>query len=243
MKTQHRLQQSRVLVVGVGGLGAPVALLLAGSGLGTIGLADADVIELSNLNRQILFRQADIGGSKVDVAAATLARQFPALRIERYRLRVDATNALRLFSEFDFVVDATDGVASKYLLNDAAVLARTPLSHAGIVGLSGQTLTVLPGRSACLRCLFPDQPRDGDVPTCQEAGILGPVAGTIAALQAMEAIRYVGGESPAFADCLLTWDAARWRWHRIEVKQSASCPSCGVAPLVRLASDRSERSV
>jgi len=232
LETAQRLQQSRVLVVGVGGLGTPVAWLLAGSGVGTIGLADADVVELSNLNRQILFRSADVGSAKVDVAARALARRFPALRIEPHPLRVEADNALRLFSEFDFVVDATDGVGSKYLLNDAAVLAHTPLSHAGIVGLVGQTLTVLPGRSACLRCLFPDPPRDGDVPSCQEAGILGPVAGTIAALQAMEALRYLSGETPAFAGCLLTWDAARWRWRRIEVKRSPSCPSCGVAAII-----------
>lgn len=216
----------RVLIVGVGGLGTPTALLLARAGVGTIGIADADVVELSNLNRQILFKTRHIGQLKVDVAASYLRQAFPRQHVQPHVLRVDAANAPGLFSQFDFIIDATDGVESKYLIHDAAVAAERPLSHAGIVAFSGQTMSVLPRRTACLRCLFPVAPDADDVPSCQEAGIVGPIAGAIAAVQTAEALRYLRAEPLAFTNCMLTWDAVRWRWHRFAVQRSRRCPLC-----------------
>lgn len=222
-----RPSSARVLVVGIGGLGAPVAQLLARAGVRWLGLADGDTVELSNLNRQILFRHADVGRPKVEVAAAVLGQRFPALQIETYALRLEPGNVLDVLPSFDFIIDATDGARSKYLLNDAAVRIGKPLSHAGILGLAGQIMTVLPGRSACLRCVFPEMPADGDLPSCAEAGILGPVAGAFAAYQAEEALAFVQGRPPALGDVLLTWDVRTWRWRRIRLRRVASCPACG----------------
>jgi len=220
------MRPARVLIVGVGGLGTPVAWILAQAGTCEIGLAEGDTVELSNLNRQILYRDSDIGRPKVDVAAEVLRQRFPAVPVEVHAYRVDAANSADLMQGFDFVVDATDGVRSKYLLNDMAVRTGKPLSHAGILGLSGQLMTVLPGQSACLRCVFPEMPDDDDVPSCSQAGILGAVAGAIAARQAAEVLAYLDGRRPALCDALLTWDARTWRWRRIHLRRVVSCPGC-----------------
>jgi len=222
----------RALIVGAGALGSPLAWLLARSGVRAVGLADPDVVELSNLNRQILFRSSHLGRRKVDVVAEYLKEHFPQIEVEPLALRVDAANALALFRNFDFIADATDGVTSKYVCNDASILAGKPLSHAGIVGLRGQTMTILPGRSACLRCVFPEPPAETDIPSCHQAGIIGPVAGAIASLQAGEVLCHRQGEPVRFSDRLLTWDAARWRWHGVRVKRVELCPVCGPRPSI-----------
>ena len=178
------LASSRVLIVGVGGLGAPAALRLAAAGVGTLGLIDGDTVDLSNLHRQIIYRTADVGRPKVVAAAERLAARYPKVAVRGFAERLTAHNFAHIFGDFDFVIDATDGVASKYLVNDAAVLCRVPFSHAGVLALHGQTMTVIPGRSACLRCLFPTPPSPDELPTCQEAGVIGPVVGSIGILQA-----------------------------------------------------------
>ena len=229
---RERLARGRVLVVGVGGLGAPAALQLAAAGIGTLGLIDSDTVDLSNLHRQIIYRTADLGRPKVAAAAERLAASYPTVTVRRFAQRLTADNAANLFGDFDFVIDATDGIASKYLANDTAVLSHVPFSHAGVLGFQGQTLTVLPGRSACLRCLFPVPPTPDELPTCQEAGVIGSVAGTIGLLQATDALKYLLGVGELLTDRLLTYDAAAARWRTVVVRRRRDCPLCGDRPTI-----------
>lgn len=232
MLEQGDLPERRVLIVGAGGLGTPAAWLLASAGVGTIVLADPDVVEFSNLNRQILFRAEHVGQAKVEVLARELHRRFPQCGFEPLRLCVDVGNAMGLLAQADFVVDATDGAGSKLLLNDAAVLAGKPLAHAGIIGMYGQAMTILPGHSACLRCLFPEPPREEEMPSCQTAGIVGPLAAALASVQGAEALRYLSGRPPRHCNQMLCWDASRWRWHAVAVPRQESCPTCGRHPVI-----------
>jgi len=229
---RERLARGRVLIVGVGGLGAPAALQLAAAGIGTLGLVDSDTVDVSNLHRQIIYRTADLGRPKVMAAAAWLATSYPNVSVHCFAQRLTADNAGNLFGDFDFVVDATDGIASKYLVNDAAVLSRVPFSHAGVLAFHGQMMTVLPGRSACLRCLFPAPPKPDELPTCQEAGIIGSVAGTIGVLQATDALKYLLGVGELLTDRLLTYDAAAARWRTVTLRRRGDCPLCGDHPTI-----------
>jgi molybdopterin-synthase adenylyltransferase len=226
------LRGGRVLIVGVGGLGSPAALALAQAGVGTIGLIDPDVVELSNLQRQILHHTRDIGRPKVLSAQAKLLRINPTLTVIPHHDRLTVKNLSELFQLYDFIIDATDGVASKFLINDGAVLLAKPFSYGGIVQFSGQTLTVLPKRTACLRCLFPTIPSADDIPTCQEAGIIGSLAGSLGFVQAMEAVKYLSGEDGLLTDRLLTYDAGISRWRTIAVRQNPRCPLCSETPTI-----------
>jgi adenylyltransferase/sulfurtransferase len=227
-----RVRNGKVLVVGVGGLGCPAALTLAQAGVGTIGLIDPDVVDLSNLQRQILHATPDIGRPKVDSAREKLLRINPTLAVVTYHQRLSADNLRSIFRGYDFVIDGTDGVATKFLVNDGAVLLGKPFSYAGIVQFHGQVLTVWPGRSTCLRCLFPEIPSADDVPTCQESGIIGSLAGSIGILQATEALKYLTGEGELLTDRLLTYDALTLRWREVRVRRSRHCPLCGDSPTI-----------
>jgi len=204
----EKITRGRVLVIGVGGLGAPAATALAAAGVGMLGLVDPDVVEVSNLHRQPLYTGADVGRPKVEVATERLRGLAPALR------------------GFDVVLDGTDTIAAKFVVSDAAVAAGVPLVHAGVLGFRAQLLTVLPGRSACYRCVFEEAPPPGDVPSCQEAGVLGPVAALAGALQAAEAIRLLAGEPPAWANALLALDTQAGRWRTVPVAPNPRCPAC-----------------
>lgn len=232
--TIERLAAARVLIVGVGALGCPAAWHLAAAGIGALTLVDPDVVELSNLHRQMLHGADAIGTAKVASAAARLSRAWPAVRIETHEEALTAHNAVRLLAPADFVIDATDGVAAKFLVNDAAVRFRRPFSHAGIIGFLGQTLTVLPGRSACYRCLFPEPPDPDEVPTCQAAGVVGGIAGVIGALQAAEAVKYLTGQGELLTDRLLTFDALTGRWRRVQLARNPRCPMCADPPVPTL---------
>jgi molybdopterin-synthase adenylyltransferase len=221
-----RLRTCSVLIVGVGALGSPAALALAEAGVGRLILLDPDTVEISNLHRQILHCDASLGEAKVESARRRLAELYPDTDVVARIDRLEQNNLQRHFSGVDFVIDATDGAEAKYLLNDGAVRRGLPLSHAGVVGFVGQTLTVLPGASACLRCLFPEPPADEQVSTCREAGIIGPLAGVIGAVQAQEAIRVLNGEQARLADRILTFDALSLRWRRIALSRNPSCPLC-----------------
>ena len=238
---RHRLADARVLIVGVGGLGSPAARQLAAAGVGTLILADPDVVDLSNLHRQLLHGTSGIGTPKVLSAARRLAALYPATRIEPVPERVTAANVSRLFGMADFVIDGTDGVMSKFLVNDGAVLLQRGFSHAGVLGFHGQTMTVVPQRSACVRCVFPEPPPADAIPSCQEAGIIGAVAGTIGAVQATEAIRYLLGRTPLLADRMLTFDARAWHWRAVPIRRNPQCPACGERPTITaLAESRQE---
>lgn len=228
---RERLRRGRVLVVGVGGLGAPAAWQLAAAGVGTLGLIDFDAVDISNLPRQLLYRSSDIGRPKVLVAAERLAR-FSGVSLQPFTQRLSPANATEIISQFDFVIDGTDRVAAKYLLNDAAVLSGVPFSHAGIVGFQGQTMTVVPRQSACFRCLFPSPPPEGEIPTCQEAGVIGPLAGTIGLVQALEALKYVLGAGRLLTDRLLIYDAAGAGWRSVRFSANQNCPLCGDRPTI-----------
>jgi molybdopterin/thiamine biosynthesis adenylyltransferase len=224
------LAGASVLVAGLGALGSAAARRLADAGVGRLVLVDPDVVELSNLHRQLLHDTSRIGRPKVDSAAESLRAGHPRLCVETHVGALDPTNSARYLAAAEFVIDATDGVASKFLLNDAAVLSGRPYSHAGILGFRGQTMTVCPGRSACYRCLFPEPPAGDEVPSCREAGIVGAVAGVIGSIQAAEAIRTLLGTNPALLGSLMTFDALTFRWRRVEVRRAPDCPACGDRP-------------
>jgi len=223
----ERLARARVLVVGVGGLGSAAALALAEGGIGVVGLIDGDRVELSNLQRQVLHGGDTVGAPKPDSAATFLRARFPRLEVRLHRHHLERGNLEGLFAAYDFVIDATDGAAAKFLINDGAVETGTPFSHAGVLGWLGQTITVLPGESACYRCIFPVIPDDDDLPTCQTAGVLGSVVGVIGALQAVEAIKFVLGEGDLLVDRLLTYDALAARWRAVPIHRDPRCPVCG----------------
>jgi molybdopterin-synthase adenylyltransferase len=229
----ERLQQARVLIVGVGGLGSPAALSLAAAGIGQLGLIDSDSVDISNLHRQVIYRISDIGRPKVFAAAERLTAICPRVSVRCFHERLTAESVPDRFRAFDFVIDATDGIASKYLVNDGAVLCGVPFSHAGIVGFRGQTMTVLPRRSACLRCLFPLPPDAADVPSCRENGILGTIGGSIGSVLAAEALKSVLRVGRLLADRLLTYDALCGRWRVVEVARNPRCPLCGEQPSIR----------
>lgn len=219
-----------MLVVGVGALGCPAARTLAAAGVGTLVLVDPDRVELSNLHRQPLYRADAIGRLKVESAADALRAAFPGVRLETHACRLDAGNLPGFFAAADFVVDATDGAETKFLINDGAVRCGTPFSHAGILGFLGQTMTVLPGRSACLRCLFPEPPSADETVSCRDAGVVGALAGVVGAIQAGEAIKHLTGRGEPLANRLLTIDALSGAWRRIALTRSSRCPVC-VSPV------------
>ena len=227
-KGQIRLRQARVLVVGAGGLGSPAAYYLAAAGIGTMGLIDPDRVELSNLQRQILHSTPDIGRTKVESASAKLGHLNPEVDIHIYPVRLEEENASEIFSDYDFIVDGSDNFATKFLVNDTAIKLGIAFSHAGIVRLQGQTMTVIPRKSACYRCLFKEPPPPEEILSCQQAGILGAVAGTIGSVQATEAIKYLTGfEEGLLTDRLLTYDAKSMKFYDVEIKKDPACAACG----------------
>jgi len=230
---QRKLFDARVLLVGAGGLGSPAALYLAAAGVGTLGIIDSDDVDLSNLGRQIIHTTADVGRPKVESAEDRIRALNPDVRIRALSERATAATLPGILAGYDFVIDGTDNFASKYLINDACVLAGVPYSHAGIIRFQGQLLTVLPGRSACLRCLFPSPPPEGAAPTCAQAGILGPVAGVIGTLQALEAARWILGIGDLLAGRLLIYDALRARFREVAIPRDPRCPVCGESPTIR----------
>ena len=201
-------------------------MALADAGVGAIGLVDPDRVEPSNLHRQPLYGDADVGRLKVEAAAAYLRSRHPRLRIEVTAVRF-AAGAATLLADFDLVVDGTDSVGAKFAVNDAAVAAGIPICHAGAIGWQAQLLTILPGMTACYRCLFEEPPPPDEVPSCQAAGVLGPAVVLAGSLQAAEAVRLLSGMSPLFADRLLVIDTRTGSWRRIAVTSRPGCPACG----------------
>jgi molybdopterin/thiamine biosynthesis adenylyltransferase len=224
------LTGSRALLVGIGGLGCPAALVLARAGVGTIGIVDDDVVELSNLHRQILFRDEDVGKSKVETAALALLREAPALRVERHEARVLPSNAVSLFSRYDVIVEGSDNFATKFLSADAARLARRPIVHGGAVRWQGTALAVGPSGAPCYRCVFEDLPEGGGK-GCAEAGVMGPVAGVIAAVMADLALAILRGEQEVLGT-LVTFDGKTLAARRRNVARRSTCSLCGEPRLI-----------
>lgn len=228
---QERIRRGRVLVIGVGGLGAPVALYLAAAGGGTIGIADGDTVELSNLQRQVIHFTPDVGRNKVDSAGEKLRKINPHVRINTYHENLTVENILDIVREYDFIVDGTDNFPTKYLINDACVLASKPVTQGGILRFEGQIFTHLPG-TACYRCLFGEPPPAGGSPSCSQAGVLGAIAGILGSIQAAETLKYLTGTGELLTDRLLTFDARTMEFHRIESCRQNDCPLCGIHPMI-----------
>jgi molybdopterin/thiamine biosynthesis adenylyltransferase len=229
---QRKLLDAKVLIVGAGGLGSPAALYLAAAGVGTIGLADFDEVDVTNLQRQILHGTSDVGRKKTVSGAETINRLNPDVDVVQVNQKLDASNAMQTVEAFDLVVDGSDNFPTRYLLNDACYLLRRPLVSGAIFQFEGQVTTFdasLPG-SPCYRCLFPRPPAPGSVPNCAQAGVFGVLAGTIGTIQATEVIKLVCGIGEPLVGTLLLYDALETRFTRVRVGRDESCPLCGSSP-------------
>ena len=234
VKGQKKLLNAKVLIIGAGGLGAPAAMYLAAAGVGTIGIADADEVDLSNLQRQIIHATEDVGKPKVQSAKETMNRMNPDVKVNTYRTFVSSENIMELIADYDFIIDGTDNFPAKFLINDACVMAKKPFSHAGIIRFQGQLMTYVPGQGPCYRCVFRDPPPKDAVPTCKQAGVIGAMGGVIGSLQAMEAIKYIIGKGELLTGSLLTYDALKMEFRRIRLpSHTENCPVCGTNPTIR----------
>jgi molybdopterin-synthase adenylyltransferase len=221
---QLALGEATVLVIGAGALGAPVALYLAGAGVGRIGIVDEDAVELSNLHRQLLHFTPDLGVPKAESAAAKLRFLNPDVTVEPYQVRLDGDNAAGLVEGQDLVVDCSDSFATRYAVNAACCAAGVKLVEAGVLGMAGMVMSIKPGRTACYRCAFPAAPQDA--PRCADAGVLGPAAGVVGSLQALEAMKLLTGVAPAIADGFLQVDLGAGEFLRVHAARRADCPDC-----------------
>jgi molybdopterin/thiamine biosynthesis adenylyltransferase len=217
--------RGKVLIVGVGGLGIPAALRLAQAGIGPVTLLDPEQIELSNLARQVIYRTSDVGAPKAQTAARRLRERLPNFEANFIVGTLRADNVHAIVASHDFIIDGTDDPVAKFLINDTCVDTRRPFAYGGVLGFFGQAMTVLPGTTACLRCLFEGPPSEGEIATCRDAGILGPVAGIIGTLQADEAGLFLSGARPALCGRILTYDAraSRTRLTNITPRQGCRC--------------------
>ncbi len=229
---QKKLKAARVLVVGAGGLGSPAAMYLAAAGVGTLGLVDFDVVDLSNLQRQLLHGTADVGRSKLASATDTLNALNPHVQVQPHALRLSAENALALFAQYDLVLDGTDNFATRYLINDACVLTGKPNVSASVFRFEGQASVFCTPEGPCYRCLYPEPPPPGLSPSCGEGGVLGIVPGVIGTLQATEAIKVLSGVGQPLIGRLLTFDALEMSFRQFKVKKDPSCPVCGPSPSI-----------
>ena len=233
-KGQKKLLEAKVLIIGAGGLGSPIALYLAAAGVGTIGIVDADVVDLSNLQRQIIHTTADIGTPKVDSAKATINAINPDVKVITYHEFVTSKNIVDIIKDqdYDFIIDGTDNFPVKFLINDACVFLKKPLSHAGSSRFRGQTMTYVPGEGPCYRCVFETPPPKGAVPSCKEAGVLGAMAGVIGSIQATEAVKYILGIGDLLTGYLLTYDALTMEFRKIKISHNHDCAVCGDHPTI-----------
>jgi adenylyltransferase/sulfurtransferase len=228
----ERLQAGRVLVVGAGGLGSPALYYLAAAGVGHLGIVDADVVELSNLQRQILHSTADLGRPKTTSAAETLRALNPDIDVVGYQERFTQHNAAALLADYDVIVDGVDNFASRYLLNDACVLQGKTLIEGAVLRYTGMVTTIKGGETACYRCLFPVEPADGQVPSAAEAGVFGPVAGMIGVLQAAEALKVLADFGQPLINRAAYVDLLTMAFDVIEVAREPDCPVCGQHPTI-----------
>ena len=229
---QMKLMEGKVLVIGAGGLGSPALLYLAAAGIGTIGIADGDLLEMSNLQRQVIHFTDDIDKPKVDSAKEKIRRLNPDVNVVTYPEMVSTETILAMIEPYDFVIDGTDNFPAKFLINDACVLLKKPFSHCGILTFYGQTITIVPGESACYRCLFPKPPAPDAVPTCSQAGVIGVIAGTMGTLQANEAIKYILGVGDLLTNRLLTFDALDTDFRTLTLNKRSDCDICGDNPSI-----------
>lgn len=230
---QEKLLKSKVLIIGAGGLGAPIAFYLAAAGIGTIGIVDADVVDLSNLQRQIIHFTSDLGRPKVESAKEKMLQLNPDVQVNTYHKMVNKDNILELISGYDFIVDGTDNFPIKFLINDACVISKKPFSHGGILKFEGQTLTYADSESACYRCVFHEPPPLNAVPTCSQAGVLGAIAGMLGTIQAAEVLRYLIGIGDLLKNRMLIFNALKMNFRTVSIKKRKNCPVCSEHPIIK----------
>lgn len=231
VKGQKKIMNGSVLIIGAGGLGAPAAMYLAAAGVGRIGIADADVVDLSNLQRQVIHTTGDLGKPKVESAKETMLAINPEIEVETYHEFLTSKNILDIIKKYDFVLDGTDNFPAKFLINDACVMADKPFSHAGILRFKGQLMTVIPHETPCYRCVFHTMPPKDAIPSCKEAGVVGAMAGVIGSLQALEAIKFLTGAGDLLTGKLLTFDALKMKFHTINLPpRGEGCSVCSDHP-------------
>lgn len=228
---QRKMIDSKVLIVGAGGLGSPVALYLALAGIGTIGIVDFDVVDVSNLQRQILHTDADVGRPKVISAKETLQAHNPEVNVIVHEEPINSDNAMVIIPNYDIVVNGADNFATRYLVNDAAYLAGKPLVDGAILVFDGQATTYLPGQG-CYRCMFPDPPPPGEVPNCAEAGVIGALPGLVGSIQALEVAKLAMGVGETLTSRMLLIDALTMEFREIKIRQNPDCKLCGDNPEV-----------
>lgn len=226
---QQKILEGKVLIVGAGGLGSPAALYLAAAGTGTIGLIDGDVVDRTNLQRQVIHFTDDLDVPKVESAKNKINRLNPDVRVQTYRSLLTPENAFDIISQYDFVIDGTDNFSSKFMINDACVMAGKPFSHGGILRFEGQTMTYVPG-SACYRCIFGSPPPQNAVPSCSQAGVLGSIAGMLGTIQATEALKFLVGKGSLLTNRMLIFDALKMNFMEISINPDKNCKVCGSYP-------------
>lgn len=229
---QERLRNAKVLVVGAGGLGSPSSYYLAASGIGTIGIVDSDIVDVSNLQRQILHRTSDIGRPKTDSAEEQLRALNPGVVVEKHQLRLNKDNVSGIIQGYDVMIDAVDNFAARFLLNDACFFEKKPLVEAGVLQFLGQIMTIVPGTGPCYRCLFPEPPPPGAVPSCQEAGILGAVPGILGVLQAAETIKLILRIGKPLVGRLIIYEALSGSFREVNFRHNPNCTLCGDEPSI-----------
>jgi len=233
LEGQKKLKGARVLCVGAGGLGSPLALYLAAAGVGTLGIVDFDVVDFTNLQRQILHHTRDVGRRKLDSAVEKLEAVNPFVNIERFDTLLDSSNAIGIFRDFDMVADGTDNFATRYLVNDACVLTGKPNVYASIFRFEGQASIFAAPDGPCYRCLYPTPPPPGLVPSCAEGGVLGVLPGLLGVIQATEVIKLILGTGEPLIGRLLLVDALDMRFRELKVRKNPECPVCGASPTIR----------
>jgi len=231
---QEKLLKGRVLLLGAGGLGAPAALYLAAAGVGTIGLVDADTVDASNLQRQIIHATSRLGMTKVDSAEVAINDLNPDVKVVKYQERVNASNVDRIFGAgWDVIVDGCDNFPTRYLVNDASLFHKIPVSHGSIFRFDGQVTTFMPFQGPCYRCLYPEPPPAHLAPSCAEAGVLGILPGVVGVIQATEAIKLILGKGDPLVGRLLTYDSLRMNFRTLKLRRDKNCPACGENPTIK----------
>ncbi len=240
MEGQRRLKAAKVLMIGAGGLGSPLGLYLAAAGVGTLGVADFDVVDETNLHRQVLFGRSDVGRPKLDAALGRLHEINPHIQLVPHKLRLDSSNALALFAPYDIIVDGTDNFPTRYLVNDACVLLGKPNVYGSIFRFEGQVSIFWGAKGPCYRCLFPEPPPPGLVPSCAEGGVLGVLPGIIGSLQANEVIKLIVGAGDPMIGRLLLFDALKMKFRELKLRKDPNCPICSEQPTQRELIDYAE---
>jgi len=240
MEGQQKLKAARVLCIGAGGLGSPLALYLAAAGVGTLGIVDFDVVDYTNLQRQIIHSTADVGRKKLDSAAEKLKAINPFLNIRKFETRLSSDNALELFRDFDIIADGTDNFPTRYLVNDACVLTGKPNVYGSIFRFEGQASVFATEEGPCYRCLYPEPPPPGLVPSCAEGGVLGILHGLVGVIQATEAIKLILGQGDSLIGRLLLVDALGMKFRELKLRKNPDCPVCGKHPSITKLIDYNE---